>query len=157
MKFTVYEMKTDIANIDGNIGIRCVPFEKRYFEQYKQIYNECFFDMRKSLDIKPYNFLSDYTQIQEKAKDIFLLIDESGLIIGSVACYGNEIDDLFVNKRFQGRGFGRKLLLWGINHIRAKSFAPIYLHVAEWNKRAVTLYKSVGFTVSKREIITIQI
>ncbi len=31
--------------------------------------------MRQYLDIEPYNFLSDYKQISEKSKDIFLLIN----------------------------------------------------------------------------------
>lgn len=154
MQFTVYEMQTDIAKPEGATGIRCIPFEEHYFKEYKKNYNECFFDMRKSLDIKPYNFLSDYTQIQDKAKDIFLLI-EKDRIVGSVACYGNEIDDLFVNKQYQGRGIGRQLLLWGINYIRNKNVAPIFLHVAEWNKKAVSLYKSVGFTIKNTRIITI--
>ena len=38
-------------------------FEEKYFVEYMRIYNECFYDMRKALDRKPYNFLSDYKQI----------------------------------------------------------------------------------------------
>lgn len=154
MQFTVYEMKADKAKTEGTIGIHCIPFEEHYFKEYKKNYNECFYEMRKSLDVKPYNFLSDYTQIQDKSKDIFLFIDKDRFV-GSVACYGNEIDDLFVNRQYQGRGIGRQLLLWGINHIRNKNDAPIFLHVAKWNKKAVALYESVGFTITKTEIITI--
>lgn len=152
MQFTVYEMQTNISKIENKIGIECIRFEEYFFEEYKRIYNECFYEMRKSLDIKPFCFLSDYTQIQDKSQYIFLLIDKDRLA-GSVACYGNEIDDLFVNRQYQGRGIGRQLLLWGINHIRNKNGAPIFLHVAEWNKKAVSLYKSVGFTIAKTEII----
>lgn len=36
----------------------------------------------------------------EKGKDIYLLINQ-GKTIGSIACYGNEIDDLIVNKKDQ--------------------------------------------------------
>ena len=76
--------------------------------------------MRKSLDIQPYNFLNDYKQIVDKVKDIYLLINQ-GEIIGSIACYGNEIDDLIVNKRLQHRGYGKQLLLWGMQRIRKKT------------------------------------
>jgi len=31
------------------------------------------YEMRKTLDIEPYNFLSDYKQISEKSRDIFCL------------------------------------------------------------------------------------
>ena len=36
-----------------------------------QIYNECFYDMRKALDIEPYHFLCDYEQIVDKSGDIY--------------------------------------------------------------------------------------
>lgn len=45
--------------------------------------------------------MSDYKQIQDKSKYIFLLMDNDRLV-GSVACYGNEVDDLFVDKKYQG-------------------------------------------------------
>lgn len=70
MQFTVYEMQTNIAKIETEIGIECIPFDERFFEEYKRIYNECFYEMRKSLDIKPFCFLSDDTQIKDKSKNI---------------------------------------------------------------------------------------
>ena len=72
-------------------------------------------------------------------------------IIGSVACYGNEIDDLVVNKKYQHKGYGKQLLLWGMQHIRSNNKEPIVLHVAEWNMEALTLYKKIGFEIESRE------
>lgn len=140
-----YELKYDKESVEQSV-IFCIPFETQYFEQYKSIYNECFYDMRKALEIEPYNFLNDFGQIREKADDIYLLMKDSE-IIGSVACYGNEIDDLIVNKKFQKRGYGKQLLLWGMQQIRKKNADPITLHVAEWNRNALRLYKKVGFEV----------
>ena len=136
----------------GENSISCTPFEQKYFQQYMKIYNACFYDMRKSLDIKPFNFLSDYKQIGEKSKDIFLLISGEE-IIGSVACYGNEIDDLIVNKKFQSNGYGKQILLWGMNHIRQISNEPILLHVAKWNEKALRLYEKVGFDITSIESV----
>ena len=130
--------------------IVCIPFEREFFEDYMGIYNECFYEMRKSLDIQPYNFLNDYKQIVDKFKDIYLLINQ-GEIIGSIACYGNEIDDLIVNKKFQHKGYGKQLLLWGMQHIREKDNEPITLHVAKWNNNALMLYKKVGFEIATVE------
>ena len=144
-----YEMKYDKEFVEQST-IDCILFEHQYFEEYKTIYNECFYDMRKALEIEPYNFLNDYGQIKEKASDIYLLMNDSE-IIGSVACYGNEIDDLIVNKKFQKRGYGKQLLLWGMQQIRKKNADPITLHVAEWNRNALRLYKSAGFEVVSRE------
>jgi len=149
MEVIAYEMKHDKAFVEQSM-IACVPFETQYFEQYKRIYNECFYDMRKALEIEPYNFLSDYEQIRGKASDIYLLVKDSE-IVGSVACYGSEIDDLIVNKKFQRKGYGKQLLLWGMQQIRKKNADPITLHVAEWNQDALRLYKKIGFEVISSE------
>ena len=151
MEIIAYEMKYVKDNIEKN-SISCIPFEQKYFQQYIRIYNACFYEMRKSLDIEPYNFLSGYIQIGEKSKDIFLLVSEEE-IIGSVACYGNEIDDLIVNKKFQNKGYGKQLLLWGMNHIRQISNEPILLHVAKWNEKDLRLYEKVGFDITNIESV----
>ena len=149
MEIIVYEMKYADECIEKS-DITCIPFETEFFQEYMRIYNECFYQMRKALDIQPYNFLDSYQQIADKVKDIYLLI-EQGEIIGSVACYGNEIDDLIVNKTFQHRGYGKQLLLWAMQHIRKRSNEPITLHVARWNLDALMLYKKVGFEVANVE------
>lgn len=144
-----YEMSYK-SNVVGQTDIACIPFAEKYFEDYKTIYNACFYEMRKSLEVEPYNFYSTYYEIENKAKDIFLLL-EKDKIIGAVACYGNEIDDLIVNQAFQNRGYGKKLLLWGMQHIRKQNNEPITLHVAKWNEKALELYKKVGFKITKTE------
>lgn len=149
MEIIAYEMQLNKAIIDAP-NISCIPFQKQYFEEYMRIYNECFFDMRKALDIEPHNFLNNYEQIVDKVADIYLLVDKEE-IIGSVACYGNEIDDLIVNPGFQRQGYGKQLLLWAIQHIREGSNEPITLHVAAWNQGAIMLYERCGFEVVKTE------
>ena len=130
--------------------IICVPFQKEYWNEYQKIYNECFYKMRKALEVEPINFYDDYSQIKDKIKDIFLYL-QNGIIIGAVSCYENEIDDLIVEKSFQRQGIGQKLLLWGINHIKEQGYEEIILHVAEWNQNAVKLYLKNGFSIKKKE------
>lgn len=151
MEIIAHEMQFHKETIEPS-SIQCIPFDDQFFHEYMKIYNECFYEMRKTLDVKPYNFLHDYEQIASKVHDIYLLINESE-IIGSVACYGNEIDDLIVNRKYQHKGYGRQLLLWGMNHIREKNDEPILLHVAEWNKGALRLYKKIGFEITNTEWI----
>lgn len=131
-------------------NIICVPFQKEYWNEYMKIYNECFYEMRKALEIEPINFYYDYSQIKDKIKDIFLYL-QNGVITGAVSCYENELDDLIVGKPFQGQGIGQKLLFWGINHIKEQGYEEIILHVAEWNQNAVKLYLKNGFRIKKRE------
>lgn len=149
MEVIVYEMKYTKEDIEKS-DISCVPFEQKYFQEYMKIYNACFYEMRKALDIKPYNFLSTFEQISEKSKDMFLLVSEEE-IMGSIVCKGSEIDDLIVNKKFQSKGYGKQLLLWGMNHIRQYSNDPISLHVAKWNEKAKALYEKVGFEITNVE------
>lgn len=149
MEIIAYEMKYIKDDIEKS-NILCIPFEQKYFQQYMKIYNACFYEMRKSLDIEPYDFLSDYKQIGEKSKDIFLLVSGEEMI-GSVACYGSEIDDLIVNQKFQNKGYGKQILLWGMNRIRQTSNEPVLLHVAKWNEKAIRLYEKVGFEITNIE------
>ena len=151
--FKVYEMEYR-GEAAAASDINLFQLREEYYPQYEKIYNECFHDMRKALDIKPYDFYSDIEQLREKAENIYLLTD-GNTIIGSVVCFGTEIDDLIVNKAYQGRGYGRKLLLWAINHIRSYTEKPITLTVAQWNRRAVQLYESAGFVITRTETITL--
>lgn len=144
-----YEMFFDKA-LEYQSDISCVPFQEKHWNEYRKIYNECFFKMRKALEIEPLNFYSDYSQIKDKENDIFLYL-QNGVIVGAVSCYGNEVDDLIVEKSFQGQGIGQKLLLWGMNHIKEQGYEEILLHVAEWNQNAVKLYLKNGFRIRKKE------
>lgn len=144
-----YEMCWDEHEISIS-DISCVPFAEEYLEEYKSIYNACFYPMRKALGIEPYNWYSEYSQMTDKSEKVFLLL-EDGQIVGSVACLENEIDDLIVRTADQKKGYGKRLLLWAINHIRQQNNNPITLHVAEWDQGALKLYEKVGFVVRSKE------
>lgn len=130
--------------------VSCIPFQKSYWEEYMEKYNASFYEMRKALEVEPVNFYSDYSQMTEKASSTYLLV-KNGVIAGAVSCYGNELDDLFVDKAFRRQGLGRKLLLWGINHIKEQGYDEVILHVAQWNQNAIKLYLETGFTIQKKE------
>ena len=146
-----YEMSFD-KTLEYQNDISCVPFQEQYWNEYMKIYNECFFKMRKELEVEPINFYSYYSQIKDKVNDIFLYL-QNGVIVGAVSCYGNELDDLIVEKSFQGQGIGQKLLLWGMKHIKEQGYEEIILHVAEWNQNAMKLYLKNGFCIKNKEKI----
>lgn len=132
--------------------ICCIPFDERFIEEYKTFYNAAFYPMRKALGIKPYNWYSNLEDIRALSSDIYLLT-EGDELIGAVACYGNEVDDLFVCGKYKGQGYGRKLLYWAMDKIRASGYNDIVLHVAKWNENACKLYESAGFVITKTEDI----
>lgn len=118
------------GNIPYNGGLPCISFCEKHWTEYMKIYNECFYEMRKALEVEPIYFYSDYSQMKDKADSTYLYL-QNGMIAGAVSCYGNELDDLFVNKAFQKCGLGQKLLLWGMNRIKEQGYDEIILHVAE--------------------------
>lgn len=147
MEFRVFEMQYRKEWVEPS-GLTCVPFTKEDFEEYKNMYNACFYEMRKALERKPYHYLESPDQLKDKSEEIRLLMKE-GELVGSVACYGNEVDDLVVKQKFQGQGYGKKLLLYGMERIRCRSSEPIVLHVTEWNRQAVQMYQNTGFERTK--------
>ena len=125
--------------------IKMVPYSSDRKEEYKRIYNECYHEMREALGIEPFDFIQDDSFFESGMDRVYLLVEDKDLI-GSVALKGDEIDDLIVNKRYQNKGYGKQILLWALEHIESNR---IILHVADWNKKAVSLYKKNGFEITK--------
>jgi mycothiol synthase len=59
-----------------------------------------------------------------------------------------EIWTLGVRTGEQGRGLGRQLLRWGVQHLRAQGVGTVSLAVNGTNARALRLYESEGFVRS---------
>lgn len=146
MEILAYEMEYtgEIVNSD----IELIAFRDDYFEEYKNVYNKCFYDMRKFLDIQPYCFYSSIDELGDKKEKIFIL-KENDELIGSVAIVDGEIDDLIVNPKYQGKGYGKKILLYAINKMQSLKVEKITLHVAKWNEKAVRIYENNGFKCVK--------
>ena len=138
-----HEMKY-VNPVKDRSTVTLVPYSPEYQEEYKRMYNESYHEMREALDIKPYDFIQDDTFFDEGMDKVFLLPDD-GRIIGSVALKGSELDDLIVDRRFQGQGYGKKILLWALEHMQGDQ---IVLHVAAWNERAIRLYQQNGFEIT---------
>ena len=153
--FYVYEMRYDKESVTP-ARIDCVPFCDKVFEQqkdiYKYSYNEAFYEMRKALDVRPYEWFSEGGAKLVMKPGVFVLIENNELI-GSVGCFANEIDDLFVCSPYRKKGYGRELLIWAMNCIRRQGFNEIVLHVAEWNGNAVQMYLDQGFEIAGKELI----
>ena len=130
---------------DQQPSIEMVLYSPAYKEQYRTIYNECYREMRMALGIKPFDFIQDDSFFETGMDNVYLLLHSEELI-GSVALKGEEIDDLIVNPKYQGQGYGRKILLWALSHMNSER---IFLHVADWNQRAIRLYQMNGFAITK--------
>jgi ribosomal protein S18 acetylase RimI-like enzyme len=75
-----------------------------------------------------------------------------GYVIGSIENVEGErygfIEFLVVDEGYRGMGIGRRLLTILVDKLRAKGVSEIYLEVDPRNEAAISLYRSLGFTVS---------
>ena len=138
-----YEMEY-VHPVAEKSSLKMIRYSEQYRNEYKRIYNECYHPMREALDIRPYDYIQDDSFFDAGMDKVYLLANKN-VIIGSVRINGQEIDDLIVNRPYQGLGFGKELLLWALEHIHAKR---VRLHVAAWNSKAICLYQKTGFEIT---------
>lgn len=120
------------------------------YEEYKRIYEECFRDMRTAFHRFPVDCCDSKEELEHK-KDKIYILEIDGKLVGSVAIYDNEIDDLIVGKSYQRAGYGEALLQFAISHMQSNNISPIVLHVADWNQGAIKMYMKNGFAIVKTE------
>ena len=122
------------------------------FDAYQKTYNECFSAMRTALQRFPID-CCDSRENLEKKRDQIIVLEIDGCLAGSVAIYGNEIDDLIVAKAFQRKGHGQALLRFAVSRLQGMGISPIVLHVADWNQGAIRMYLKNGFSIVKTETV----
>ena len=57
------------------------------------------------------------------------------------------MDDLYVKKSHRGNGVGTRLIHRVIDHAKATNCNRLRWQVSEWNKPAITFYKSLGASI----------
>ena len=55
MEIIAYYMQYSGSTIVSNIDLVC--YEDKYYDSYKIIYEQCFYKMRKALELTPYKLL----------------------------------------------------------------------------------------------------
>ncbi len=150
MKIIAHTMEYRNGSVSSDLPVR--NYADRDYEEYKRVYEDCFSEMRTALKLFPVNCCYSREELLEKAKDIFIL-EDSGKLVGSVAIYGSEIDDLVVAKEFQKRGFGTALLRFAVSRMQNAGIEPIQLHAADWNRKAIALYLKNGFQIVKTKTV----
>ena len=71
MEIIAYEMQF-LSKTAQETDIVLEKFRDDFYLEYEQIYNQCFFDMRKELNIEPYNFYSGIEQLNDKKQNIYV-------------------------------------------------------------------------------------
>lgn len=149
VKFNMYEMEYRGGAAESDLSP--ATFDEKYYERYKNLIDDCFYEMRKALNLRPYEkhslALNDLGELIKQRGNIFLLLDGDE-IVGSVSCF-EKIEDVAVNLKYQRQGYGRKLMKFALSYMQKRGDFPIKLTVTKWNKNAIALYKSLGFEIVK--------
>ncbi len=86
----------------------------------------------------------------------FVVIDNDEIVGYSLAIHGekeNRIQAIYLLKKYQGQGLGKRLIQKGLDWLRDQNESfPTYLNVAEYNKSAISFYEHIGFTKTGRLI-----
>lgn len=136
---------------DGNLEL--TTYTTELLERYVEALRISFYEMRRSNDFKSYLCCepdeAKARELEERKDSILVLMDGEKLAASIIVGEGY-LDDFFVSPGCQGQGLGRQMLCAAL----CKSFDNGYPHPSlsaiEWNKRALSLYFSLGFQVEKR-------
>ena len=135
--------------------ISAIKYEDKYYEDKIRLESESFSVLRKENDIKPYNwYLSASKEAIEnnrkatlEEKEYIYLFFENNEIIGASIVKNAEIDLLFVNIKYQGKGYGKKILEFTVNRGLEQNATNVNLNALASNENALRLCKNVGFKV----------
>ncbi len=105
------------------------------------------FTNKKAIDDWTRKGLESYPQLS-------LIYEQNGEIIGAIsAVLGNQrraiINDISIQRKYRGRGIGRKLMIKIIGAITKENINQITLWVHWSNARAIPFYYSFGFRIKK--------
>ncbi|MCL2400265.1 MAG: GNAT family N-acetyltransferase [Defluviitaleaceae bacterium] len=152
VEWNMYEMEYTGGRVESSFSL--VPFEEKYYEQYVNLMDDCYYEMRKALNIRPYEKHSySLDKPMELKKNTFILPGDNDEIIGAVTISETYIGTVAVGKKYQQQGYGRKLTQFAISYIQNCGDKTAKLAVAKWNKNAIALYKSLGFVITKESTV----
>lgn len=151
IKFNMYEMIYKGGAMESNLSF--IPFEEKYYEQYVNLIDTCYYEMRKALNIRPYDKHSYSLEESAKLKEGTFLLLDGDIIICAVTCSRNNVENVAVNLDYQRQGYGQRLIIFALNYMQKHEYSPIKLSVTKWNTHAIKLYESLGFEIVKESIV----
>lgn len=133
--------------IQNYVDVNFVNYEDKYYEKYAKCRQDCFYELRKNYDFKPFLIpLSEEDRARFlKEKDSIYVSFNKDELMACVTVKNGCIDDIMVSPLYQGKGFGKKTTQFAINKALSQGVHPIYLYYIDGNEKANRLYKSLGF------------
>jgi ribosomal protein S18 acetylase RimI-like enzyme len=152
--FSIYRFSYKGAKFDEP-NICAVKYEDKYHEDKIRLESEAFAVLREKNDIKPYNWYLNASKetLENNRKSTFEkreyihLFFEGDEMVGASMVKNAEVELLFVNIKYQGKGYGKKILQYAVNRGLEQNAAGVNLNALASNDRALSLYINTGFEV----------
>ena len=124
-----------------------IEYQKEYEPLLISFLKKCLPESHRSLDINGRH--SYYLNIAEHFVGFWCMIDDNN-IIGTVAI--SELDNkrcelksLYLLEQYQGKGYGKKMLIYAINQAKKHGYKEMFLDSLSTSTKAIALYRKVGF------------
>lgn len=121
-------------------------YEDKFFERYVKVTQESYYDLHKNNDLKPYivskEIITKY-KLNNK-QNVYLALQDEQIMV-SVTIGDGTIENLMVSPSYQGRGYGKMALQFGINKLINQGYGEIRICYMEGNTIAEKLYTNLGF------------
>ncbi len=131
----------------GEIKMQIKQVNATCQQQVVTFLEQCLPESGRKLDLE--NRYRQYSNIEQNFVAFWALFDDEK-IIGTVAI--SRIDDrmcelkaLYLYQKYQGNGYGRKLLLHALGEAKRYGFKEICLDTLSTSSRAIALYQNIGF------------
>ena len=148
------DVQFDGAHFD-EAGLCSVKYEDQHYVAKMSLESEAFSVLREENDIKPYNWYLAASEVAlennriktNKNKDYIDLFFEGAEMVGASMVKDAEIELLFVNVKYQGKGYGKKILQFAVNRGLEQNASKVNLTALASNDKALKLYMNNGFRV----------
>ena len=134
--------------IDKNISFMPIKYNQTNQQQLLSFLEKCLPESGRALDIKGHH--SFYLDIENSFLGFWCMFDGESIIgavavrkMDSVSC---ELKSLYLLEQYHGKGYGRKLLQKAIDFAKEQGYQRMYLDTWSTSKKAIALYRKMGFT-----------
>lgn len=127
-----------------------IPYTDAWYRPFQRLESQAFFALRQAQDVRPHRAepsIRDRLARAARGQELFLLLENGRLAAAGSA--GSMLDDIAVDGRCRGKGYGRAMVAHGVNLLLARGATPT-LEVLDWNVPALRLYESMGFATTQR-------
>lgn len=130
-----------------------IPYADAYFADYLRMYNEGFYELRRSINAQPFTLYDEKafsdSELRKRtlnnSEGVYLFVD-NGNLVGTIKLT-DLFEELVIDSSHWGQGYGRALVQYGVNRLLERGLKPA-LYIVGSNTRAKKLYESQGFEIT---------